>query len=125
MAIRSVLLIRECAKLDWLVLTKRPQNIRKMLPLDWGDGFANVWLGTTTEDQQRYDQRWPILASVPAAVRFVSYEPAIGPLRLREEGLQPDWLICGGESGGGARPMIRRGRAKSYRIVGGMALHRS
>jgi protein gp37 len=98
-------LIRECARLDWIVLTKRPQNIRKMLPLDWGDGFANVWLGTTTEDQQRYDQRWPLLSAVPAAVRFVSYEPAIGPLRLREEGSQPDWLICGGESGGGARPM--------------------
>jgi protein gp37 len=76
-----------------------------MLPPDWGNGFANVWLGTTTEDQERFEQRWPLLAAVPAAVRFVSYEPAIGALRLWENGQQPDWLICGGESGGRARPL--------------------
>jgi protein gp37 len=39
-------LIRRCRKLDWLVLTKRPENIEKMLPSDWGDGYSNVWLGT-------------------------------------------------------------------------------
>jgi protein gp37 len=38
-------------------LTKRPQNIVKMLPADWGDGYANVWLGATTEDQEHYEQR--------------------------------------------------------------------
>ena len=98
-------LIQDCADLDWLLLTKRPQNIVKMLPADWGDGYPNVWIGTTAEDQERYDQRWPVLAAVPAAVRFISYEPAIGPLRLAAHGAQPDWLICGGESGGGGRPM--------------------
>ena len=96
-------LIRRTPSLDWLVLTKRPQNIRKMLPSDWGGGYDNVWLGTTAEDQARYDQRWPHLAATPAAVRFISYEPAIGPLRLATSGLQPDWLIDGGESGGKAR----------------------
>jgi hypothetical protein len=40
-------LIRKCRRLDWLVLTKRPQNICKMLPADWGDGYRNVWLGMT------------------------------------------------------------------------------
>lgn len=99
-------LIRACSSLDWLLLTKRPQNIRKMLPADWGaSGYPNVWLGMTAEDQDRYDQRWKHLAAVPAAVRFVSYEPAIGPLRLASEGPQPDWLIVGGESGPGARAM--------------------
>lgn len=100
-------LIQECRGLDWLLLTKRPQNIRKMLPDDWGhEGYPNVWLGFTAEDQERYDQRWKVLASVPAAVRFVSYEPAIGPLRLHaDEEIQPDWLISGGESGPGARAM--------------------
>jgi len=91
--------------LDWLLLTKRPQNAGKMLPKDWGErGRPNVWLGTTAEDQDRYNLRWPLLSKIPAAVRFVSYEPAIGPLRLRD-GVQPDWLISGGESGRGARPM--------------------
>ncbi len=98
--------IRQTRGLDWLLLTKRPQNIAKMLPPDWGnEGYPNVWLGFTAEDQTRYDQRWKHLAAVPAAVRFVSYEPAIGPLRLPDVGMQPDWLICGGESGHGARPM--------------------
>lgn len=64
-------MIRSTPSLDWLLLTKRPQNIKKMLPLDWGDGYANVWLGMTAEDQDRYDQRWPHLAAIPAMVRFV------------------------------------------------------
>ena len=89
------------------MLTKRPQNIAKMLPPDWGDdGYANVWLGTTTEDQEHYEQRWPILARVPAVVHFVSYEPALGPLTpTPSNGVLPDWIICGGESGPGARIM--------------------
>ena len=98
-------LIRECTGLDWLLLTKRPQNIGKMLPADWGEGYPNVWLGMTAEDQDRYDQRWRHLAAAPAAVRFVSYEPAIGPLRISDAASRPDWLIVGGESGPGARAM--------------------
>ena len=101
-------LIRECRRLDWLLLTKRPQNILKMLPSDWGDGYPNVWLGVTAESQMYFDQRWSLLSKIPAAVKFISYEPAIGPLRLPAHGPVPDWLISGGESGGGARPLKRR-----------------
>jgi protein gp37 len=93
-------LIRACDQLDWQLLTKRPQNIRKMLPRDWGNGYANVWLGTTTEDARAYQQRLPHLLNVPSVVHFVSYEPAIGPLgQMDIDGLFPDWLIIGGESG--------------------------
>jgi protein gp37 len=93
-------LIRECDQLDWQLLTKRPQNIRKMLPVDWGDGYPNVWLGTTTEDASAYRQRASFLLEVPAMIHFVSYEPAIGPLgRLDIDGRSPDWVIIGGESG--------------------------
>lgn len=99
-------LIAATPALDWLLLTKRPQNISKMLPSNWpSGGMSNVWLGTTAEDQEHFDQRWPVLAEIPAALRFISYEPAIGPLRLPSDGPQPDWLISGGESGHGARPM--------------------
>lgn len=98
-------LIRAAPNLDWLLLTKRPQNIAKMLPADLGPGWANVWLGCTAEDQARFDQRWPHLSANSAAVHFISYEPAIGPLRLPAEGSRPDWIICGGESGKNARPM--------------------
>ena len=97
-------LIKKTPRLDWLLLTKRPQNIRKMLPPDWGHGWPNVWLGTTTESQEYYDQRWPILSRIPAVIHFVSYEPAVGPLRTLGHG-PPDWLICGGESGPQRRPM--------------------
>lgn len=99
-------LIRSTPSLDWQLLTKRPQNIAKMLPKDWGgDGWPNVWLGFTAEDQIRFDQRKKFVAKVPAAVWFVSYEPAIGRLRVKDDDPLPDWLIIGGESGGGARPL--------------------
>lgn len=99
-------LIRATPELDWLLLTKRPQNIRKMLPSDWDAGYPNVWLGTTCEDQKHYDMRWPVLRDIPARIRFVSYEPAIDQLRLPYPyGAVPDWIICGGESGPGARHM--------------------
>jgi protein gp37 len=96
-------LISETPGLDWLLLTKRPENIERFLPEMWGLGWHNVWLGFTAEDQEHFDRRWPIVRDIPAAVRFCSYEPAIGPLRLGT--LVPDWVICGGESGGGARYM--------------------
>lgn len=96
-------LIDATPELDWLLLTKRPENAGKMLA-QFGER-PNVWLGTTCEDQERYDIRWPILRAVPAAIHFISYEPAIGPLRLHNDPDQPDWLICGGESGPGARMM--------------------
>lgn len=95
--------------LDWLLLTKRPENILKFIPRNWHGGLPrNIWLGVTAEDQAAYDRRWPILRDIPAAVRFISYEPAIGPLRLPTEGPYPDWLICGGESGSGYRDMPER-----------------
>ncbi len=90
--------------LTWLLLTKRPENIEE-IDLFGGRWPENVWLGTTTEDQKHYDKRWPILAEHPAAVHFISHEPALGPLELHEyDGARPDWVITGGESGPGARP---------------------
>ena len=100
-------LIRACPALDWQLLTKRPQNIAKMLPANWGFGWPNVWLGTTAEDQVEYDRRWPKLRDVSATVHFISYEPALGPLTIIN-GIMPipDWVIAGGESGPGARVML-------------------
>ena len=98
-------LIRQCRRLDWLLLTKRPQNIAKMLPSDWGDGYRNVWLGMTAEHQVWFDRRWKHVQNIPAVIKFISYEPALGPLRLPKHGPVPNWLISGGESGGGARQL--------------------
>lgn len=75
-------LIRECDQLDWLLLTKRPQNMAKMLPPDWNDGWPNVWLGTSAGTQKTADQNIPPLLKTPAAIRFVSAEPMLGPVSL-------------------------------------------
>jgi protein gp37 len=98
-------LIRATPALDWLLLTKRPQNIAGMLPDGWGEGWPNVWLGTTVENQTEADRRIPHLAAIPAAVLFLSCEPLLGPLDLAPWRAALDWLIVGGESGGGARAM--------------------
>ena len=98
-------LIWKTPELDWLLLTKRPENIASMLRETWQVNLPpNAWLGTTCEDQERFNRRWPHLKAIPAKVRFISYEPALGPLQLPMGDL-PDWIICGGESGDGARPM--------------------
>lgn len=105
-------LIRQTPNLDWLVLTKRPQNILPILKeavdlcadcrledghrdcafthhhqwlTDWIEGRPprNVWLGTSVEDQQRADERIPELLKVSALVRFLSCEPLLGPIDLR------------------------------------------
>lgn len=76
-------LIRECPHLDFLLLTKRPQNMRKMLPADWGNGYPNVWLGTTVENQEECNKRLQWLLDFPAVVHFVSCEPLLGPVDLR------------------------------------------
>ncbi|HEY1981932.1 MAG TPA: DUF5131 family protein [Xanthobacteraceae bacterium] len=102
-------LINMTPELDWLLLTKRPENIRKLMPpaIDglphWP--WPNVWLGTTCEDQEHYNRRWPILSDIPAPIHFISYEPALGPLTLASSAELPDWIICGGESGKDARMM--------------------
>ncbi len=105
-------LIEMTPNLDWLLLTKRPENIRRMLPLRWGvdvdDGGEtpdNVWLMTTTEDQERFDARMPHIAHICAPVIGISVEPMLGPVELYHYQGAIDWVICGGESGPGARPM--------------------
>lgn len=77
-------LISQTPHLDWLLLTKRPQNIARMMPnyLHTQREWPNVWLGTTAENQTEADRRIPHLLAVPAAVRFLSMEPLFGPVDL-------------------------------------------
>lgn len=114
-------LIYETPSLDWLLLTKRPENVQKMVPWmfhhpDFFGWPANVWIGTSVEDQERADKRIPELLKIPAAVRFLSVEPLLATVDLRpylqmqwlgfgEEQAMVDWVIVGGESGHDARPM--------------------
>lgn len=138
----------------FFVLTKRPKRMKEWLegwadgetrkhwiesfgavydwmsgPKYWPDVLPNVWLGVTAENQQRADERIPILLQIPAAVRFVSVEPMLGPVDLQHlqfggeieidclngthgvcrphggTSAKLDWVICGGETGYRARPM--------------------
>jgi protein gp37 len=94
-------LIRATPNLDWMLLTKRPGNIAKMLPEDWGRGYPNVWLGCTVVNQEEADRDVPKLLAVPAAVRFLSMEPLLGPVDLEsawhgDSALQSEcWGDCG------------------------------
>ena len=74
--------IRACDALDWLILTKRPQNIVRFLPEDWGTGWPHVWLGVSAENQVEADRRIPPLLDTPAALRWVSN----GGIRWRPTG---------------------------------------
>jgi len=127
----------------FLVLTKRPERMKLFL-LEWMPGawefafferpfgpFSNIWLGVTAENQKQADARIPLLLQTPAAVRFVSVEPMLGPVNLTikyhagagaihnmnalrgyggwrdydRDKYKLHWIICGGETGPGARPM--------------------
>lgn len=104
-------LIRRTPHLTWQILTKRPERILGCLP-DWWNAPVNVWLGTSIEDW-RVKSRASTLARVPASIRFISYEPAIGPLDSDLTGIH--WVICGGESGPNARP-FNLGWARDLRL---------
>lgn len=143
-------LIHDTPNLDWLLLTKRPGNWHERINgaaqhLDrtghidiasrvywWtdisGSGIppANVWIGTTVENQEFADKRIPELLKIPAKVRFLSCEPLLGPVDIEDYlddivdggyvlGSAPiHWVIAGGESGPNARPM-NPGWSKSLR----------
>ena len=96
--------VRDCPMLDFQILTKRPENIGRMIPRDWNvTDYRNVWLGTSIEDN-RVAHRAKELVEIPAVIHFISYEPAIGPLtKISLEHIE--WMIVGGESGPGYRKM--------------------
>lgn len=108
-------LIEQTPNLDWLILTKRPQNVLDMVPSNWLEHWPeNVWIGTSVENQRAADERIPALLKVPASVRFLSCEPLLAPLSLRDippfstnenRGIGIHWVIAGGESGPQARIM--------------------
>jgi protein gp37 len=142
--------VAACPQHTFLTLTKRPGNFAAKLygvtrdcpcrELGGGDYLPNLWLGVTAENQEQADKRIPILLQIPAAKRFVSVEPMLGPILLTSTTRCPlcggcgslqsgdhnwsqcvgcggwgswsrdylsglDWVILGGETGPGARPM--------------------
>ena len=115
-------LIEATPHLDWLLLTKRPGNVLRMLPLFWQAAMPrNVWLGISVVTQEEADRDIPKLLEIPAAVRFLSCEPLMEEITfegrwvehanpaIHENWLEAlDWVIVGGESGRRARPMLEQ-----------------
>ena len=108
-------LIANTPNLDWLLLTKRSENIGKLTP--WNSNWpGNVWLGATIENQEIADAKIPYLLKHPAKVRFLSCEPLLGNLDIskwlcsnskfdiKSKNQCVYWVIVGGESGSKARP---------------------
>jgi len=97
-------IIKNTPGITYQILTKRPERIAVSLPDDWGAGYPNVWLCVSAETQRYADERTAHLRRIPAKVRGISAEPLLGPIDcLNLEGI--GWVIVGGESGPGARPM--------------------
>jgi protein gp37 len=93
--------VRRSPHLTFQILTKRPELVADRLPAGWGAGWPNVWLGTSIENR-RFVDRADVLRAIPAAIRFISAEPLLGPLDgLSLEGI--GWVIAGGESGARCR----------------------
>lgn len=97
----------------FIILTKRPESAWRFMGTK---PLPNIWLGVSAENQKYWDKRVPILMSIPAAVRFVSVEPmldqVVDPVTdgryidgQPDHSLLPDWVIIGGESGHGCRPV--------------------
>ncbi len=106
-------IIRQTPQHIYQILTKRSERIADHLPDDWGEGYPNVWLGVSVENQ-RWTTRIDDLIQVPAKVRFISAEPLLGSLDLSrylkpggQTTLNPplNWVITGGESGPRQREM--------------------
>lgn len=118
-------LIHDTPHLDWLLLTKRIGNAGQMIEhaIRLGGGlmkpewpWTNVWIGATVANQAEADRDIPKLLCTEAHVRFLSIEPMLEAMNIKQylvnpvdryEGYEPavDWVICGGESGPKARPM--------------------
>ena len=94
-------LLRDTPNLRWMLLTKRIGNAAKMLPPDWP--FPHVGLMSTLENQAVWDRDYPKLAATPAAWHGVSAEPLLGHINIGDA--KPSWVITGGESGPGFRPL--------------------
>jgi len=105
-------IMARCPQHTFLILTKRPENAPRAD--NWW--FPNIWIGVTAENQKAADQRTAILSQIPAAVRFVSVEPMLSRVKLSiryhptpaSAHRKIDWVICGAETGPGARPMEDR-----------------
>ena len=109
--------IQTTRKNTFFLLTKRPERMYDMLK-DLPGGLPHIWLGVSVENQEAADERIPLLLQTPAAHRWVSIEPMLGPINITRKEAKPwgpdgascwwtaklDWVVCGAETGPHKRP---------------------
>ena len=97
-------MIRRRGDLDFVIITKRIHRFMDCVPPDWGDGWPNVTIICTCENQERTDYRMPIFLSLPIRHKAVIHEPMLGPINIEPYLNGIESVTCGGESGDNARP---------------------
>lgn len=99
-------MMRERSELDFAVITKRIHRFMDCIPKDWGDGYPNVSVYCTVENQQMADYRLPIFLSLPICHKRICHEPMLEPINIEPylASGQIEYVLCGGESGDKARP---------------------
>jgi protein gp37 len=100
-----VSLVRQCPNLDFLFLTKRPQNVAKLYPDLIENWPSNIWMGASTENREEMLRRGEALAKLPAKITFWSAEPLVGDLGKIPIEIMPSWIITGGENAKNYRPV--------------------
>ena len=99
-------IIRYRSDVKFYILTKRALRMADHLPADWGEGYENVQLNVTCENQRAFDERWPILRDIPARHKGMNLSPLIGPIDIDPalSSGQIEHIDLGGEAYGGLRP---------------------
>jgi len=98
-------IMRQRSDVKFYLLTKRPQRVKDCLPKDWGEGWENIFFNVTCENQQRAEERLPILLQLPFKHKGVMCAPLIGPILIGKylSSGQIEQVVCGGENYDGTR----------------------
>lgn len=99
-------IIKQRPDVIFCLITKRPERIKDVLPQNWGDGWENVFLNVTCENQERADERIPIMLKLPFKHKGIMAAPFIGAVSIKKylELKQIEQVVAGGENYDGARP---------------------
>lgn len=98
-------MMRRRSDLKFIIITKRIDRFMQCIPQDWGQGYENVTIGCTCENQDRADYRIPVFLSSPIKHRMLIHEPMLGPIQIEMylASQKIEKAVCGGESGTKAR----------------------
>ncbi|MGG5318082.1 hypothetical protein IGI49_004815 [Enterococcus sp. AZ071] len=98
-------MIKERSDLNFFFLTKRIHRFEEVIPPDWGDGYENVSIGVSVENQQMVDQRLAYFQSLPIKHKSIACQPLLGPVKLAEYLTGIELVVAGGEYHKKARPL--------------------